>query len=185
MRLLVPANWDRELILPLSQIKADIQIYGVLPTSMLGSGGSGPDIPQITTKQAEEYIELAHSAGLTFNYLLNAPCMNNMEWQEDTHRELVQHLEWVNNYFGVIKAGGVAVLLSSRLKAPELDSFLRDSDTRILITEKKFSQMLSAVLPSLPQLKQVLEVDGGSYKTMVAGSSAVPPDVDIDDEDKA
>ncbi|GAI74065.1 unnamed protein product, partial [marine sediment metagenome] len=33
--------------------------------------------------------------------------------------------EWVNNYFGVIKAGGVAVLLSSRLKAPELDSFLR------------------------------------------------------------
>ncbi len=97
MRLLVPANWDRELILPLSQIKADIQIYGVLPTSMLGSGGSGPDIPQITTKQAEEYIELAHSAGLTFNYLLNAPCLNNMEWQEDTHRELVQHLEWLSN----------------------------------------------------------------------------------------
>ncbi|GAI42452.1 unnamed protein product [marine sediment metagenome] len=28
--------------------------------------------------------------------------------------------EWVINYFGVIKAGGVAVLLSSMLKAPEL-----------------------------------------------------------------
>ncbi|MEE9520788.1 MAG: U32 family peptidase [Dehalococcoidales bacterium] len=97
MRLLVPANWDGELILPLSQIKAAVEIYGVLPTSMMGSGGSGPDIPQITTKQAEEYIELAHSAGLTFNYLLNAPCLNNMEWQEDTHRELVQHLEWLSN----------------------------------------------------------------------------------------
>ena len=97
MHLLVPSNWDRELILPLSQIKATVEIYGVLPTSMMGSGGSGPDIPQITTKQAEDYIELAHSAGLTFNYLLNAPCMNNMEWQEDTHRELVQHLEWLNS----------------------------------------------------------------------------------------
>ena len=97
MRLLVPTNWDRELIFPLSQIKATVEIYGVLPTSMMGSGGSGPDIPQITTKQAEEYIDLAHSAGLTFNYLLNDPCLNNMEWQEDTHRELVQHLEWLSN----------------------------------------------------------------------------------------
>ncbi len=93
--------------------------------------------------------------------------------------------EWVSNYFGVIKAGGVAVLLSSRLKAPELAPLLRDSDARILITEREFSQMLSAALPGIPLLKQVLEVDGGSYKTMVAGSSAVPPDVDIDDEDKA
>jgi len=92
---------------------------------------------------------------------------------------------WVSNYFGVIKAGGVAVLLSSRLKAPELAPLLRDSDARILIAEGEFSQMLSAALPGIPLLKQVLEVDGGSYKTMVAGSSAVPPDVDIDDEDKA
>ena len=97
MHLLVPTNWDRELISPLSQIEADIQIYGVLPTSMTGSGGSGPDIPYMTTKQAEEYIKLAHSTGLTFNYLLNAPCMNNMEWQEDTHRKLIQHLAWLSS----------------------------------------------------------------------------------------
>lgn len=93
--------------------------------------------------------------------------------------------EWVINYFGVIKAGGVAVLLSSMLKAPELDSLLRDSDTRVLITEKNFSQMLSAVLPGIPLLKRVLEVDGGSYKTIVAGSPAMLPEVDIDDEDEA
>jgi collagenase-like PrtC family protease len=97
MHLLVPTNWDTELIAPLSQLRADIQIYGVLPTSLLGSGGSGPNIPQMTTEQAEEYIKLAHSAGLTFNYLLNAPCMNNMEWHEDTHRELLRHLEWLSN----------------------------------------------------------------------------------------
>jgi len=45
--------------------------------------------------------------------------------------------------------------------------------------------MLSALLPTIPELKQVLEVDGGSYKTMVAGSSAISPEVDIDDEDEA
>lgn len=103
----MPANWDEELISALSQIEATIEIYGVLPTSMMGSGGLGPDIPQITTKQAEKYIELAHSAGLKFNYLLNAPCLNNMEWQEGTHRELVQHLEWLSN----AKVDGVTVAI--------------------------------------------------------------------------
>jgi collagenase-like PrtC family protease len=97
MRLLAPTNWDTELLPPLNQIKADIQIFGVLPTSMMGSGMSGPDIPQMTTKQAEDYIKLAHSSGLTFNYLLNAPCMNNMEWHEDTHRALLQHVEWLSD----------------------------------------------------------------------------------------
>ena len=95
MHLLVPANWDRELISPLSRNEADIEIYGVLPTSMMGSGGSGPNIPQLTLEQASEFIKLAHSAGLTFNYLLNAPCMNNMEWHEATHRELLEHIDWI------------------------------------------------------------------------------------------
>ncbi len=97
MQLLIPANWDWNLIAPLSEIRADIEIYGVLPTSILGSGGAGPDIPQVTAAQAEEYIKLAHSAGLTFNYLLNAPSMGNMEWEEDTHDELLKHLEWLSN----------------------------------------------------------------------------------------
>jgi len=97
MRLLVPTNWDEGLIAPLSKMEADIQIYGVLPTSMTGSGGRGPDIPQLTKEQAEKYIKLARSAGLTFDYLLNAPCMNNMEWDEDVHRELLKHLEWISN----------------------------------------------------------------------------------------
>ena len=42
--------------------------------------------------------------------------------------------EWVANYFGIIKAGGVAVLLSHMLKAPEHDALLRDSDSKIFIT---------------------------------------------------
>ena len=95
MQLLLPTNWDRELIPLLGEIKADIQIYGVLPTSMIGSGGSGPDISRMTVSDAEDYVGLAHSAGFRFNYLLNAPCLNNMEWNNDTHRELLQHLEWL------------------------------------------------------------------------------------------
>jgi long-chain acyl-CoA synthetase len=93
--------------------------------------------------------------------------------------------KWVINYFGVIKGGGIAVLLNTALKAPELDSLLRDSDSEILITEKKFSRMLSSVLPHIPLLKRVIAVDTGSYSRMVANSSSVPPAVNIEDEDEA
>ena len=93
--------------------------------------------------------------------------------------------EWVINYFGIIKTGGVAVLLSTMLKAPELNSLLRDSDAKVLITEKAFSHTLSPVLPGLRLLKRVLEVDGDFHKVIVAPGSAVPPDVGIDDEDEA
>ena len=97
MRLLVPTNWDPDLISPLSELEADVELYGVLPASMIGSGGSGPDGVRMTEKQAAEYIEQAHSAGLTFDYVLNAPSMGNMEWEENTHRELLRHLEWIES----------------------------------------------------------------------------------------
>jgi len=97
MQLLVPTNWDPALIAPLSKLQGDVQLYGVLPTSMIGSGGSGHDIVDMTRNQAEEYIEQAHSAGLKFDYLLNAPSMSNMEWDEGTHRELLEHLGWISS----------------------------------------------------------------------------------------
>lgn len=93
--------------------------------------------------------------------------------------------EWVINYFGVIKGGGVAALLNTALKAPELDSLLRDSDSEILITEKKFSRMLSPVLPHLPLLKHVIEVDSRSYAKMVSKAASVSPAVDLKREDEA
>ena len=97
MKLLVPTNWDPDLILPLSKLEADVQLYGVLPTSMIGSGGSGPDNVRMVENQAEEYIEQAHLAGLKFDYLLNAPSMGNMEWDENTHQELLMHLNWISS----------------------------------------------------------------------------------------
>jgi len=92
--------------------------------------------------------------------------------------------EWVINYFGIVKGGGVSVLLNPSLKAPELDSLLRDSDSEILIMEKKFSQMLSSVLPQIPLLKHVIEVDTDSYTKMVANSSSISPTINIEDEDE-
>jgi len=93
--------------------------------------------------------------------------------------------EWVINCFGVLKSGAAAVLLDSGAKAPELEPQLRESDSKILITEERFSPMLSSVLPNAPLLKQVLEVGTAPYNEMVAGGSPTSPSVDINGEDEA
>jgi long-chain acyl-CoA synthetase len=99
---------------------------------------------------------------------------------------LMSHrLEWVITYFGVIKGGGIAVLLNTALKVPELEVLLRDSDSEILLTEKEFSRMLSLVLTSIPLLKNVIEVDTDSYISMVAKSPITSPAIDIKDEDES
>jgi long-chain acyl-CoA synthetase len=93
--------------------------------------------------------------------------------------------EWVINCFGVLKAGAAAVLLDSGAKSPELEPQLRESDSKILITEERFSPMLSSVLPNAPLVKHVLEVGTETYNRMVTSSSPTSPSVDIQGEDEA
>jgi long-chain acyl-CoA synthetase len=93
--------------------------------------------------------------------------------------------EWVINCFGVLKAGATGVLLDAGAKTPELEPQLRESDSKILITEERFSPTLSSVLPTIPLLKQVLEIDTDAYKGMVASSSSVSPSVNIEGADEA
>jgi long-chain acyl-CoA synthetase len=93
--------------------------------------------------------------------------------------------EWVINCFGVLKSGAAAVLLDSGAKAPELEPQLRESDSKILITEERFRPVLSSVLPNVPVLKQVLEVGTATYSEMIASSSPASPPVDIKGEDEA
>lgn len=85
------------MIEPLSRLEAGIDLYGVLSTSLIGTGGSSPDNVHMARDQAEAYIKQAHAAGLSFDYLLNAPSMSNMEWDRSTHRELLDHLEWISS----------------------------------------------------------------------------------------
>ena len=90
--------------------------------------------------------------------------------------------EWLINYFGIVKAAGITVILNSMLTAPELASLLQDSDSEILLTEKKFSQPLASYLSTIPSLNRVIEVDSDSYVEIMANSSSILPVIDIDEE---
>jgi long-chain acyl-CoA synthetase len=145
---------------------------------------SASEVPQkeaiILGSQRVTYGELEEAS----NKLANA--LTGLGLKKGDHVAiLMSHCpEWVINYFGVVKAGGVAVLLGSMLKVPELAPLLRDSDAQILITEKSFFRMLSPVLSDIPLLKHVIEVDGDSYNNMMANSPSTSPIVDIKDDDE-
>jgi long-chain acyl-CoA synthetase len=60
--------------------------------------------------------------------------------------------QWVAAYYGLIKAGGVAVCLSAAYKRGEIEHLLNDSQARFLITTE-------ALQPELPEEKYVPELE--------------------------
>ena len=89
--------------------------------------------------------------------------------------------DWAINFFGILKSGGAAILLSTMLKEPELASLLADSDAKVLITEKCFLRSLSPYLPNIPLLKYIITVDSVTYRSLLSNKRLSLPDISIDD----
>ncbi|MFH1619964.1 MAG: U32 family peptidase [bacterium] len=99
MKLCVPTSWDNRLIVKLDELNKETknihELYGTMRTSVLGGGRPAARLPQITFSQAKEHIELAHSCGFSFNYLLNAPCHGGREFEVKFRQKMHEYLEQV------------------------------------------------------------------------------------------
>jgi len=99
--------------------------------------------------------------------------------------------EFVVTYFGVVKAGGVAVPLDVRYKVDELASLFNNSQPKVLVAESPSLERLVPVLPGFASIKQVIEL-GSKYKgqflnygEIMAASSAKRVEVESEPEDIA
>jgi long-chain acyl-CoA synthetase len=92
--------------------------------------------------------------------------------------------EWLACYYGIIKAGGKAVVLNAILKPLDYQKLLADSDSAILLTERSFSEALAGILPTLPALKKVLVWDSEEFRGAVEAASDGMPDVKLDGEEE-
>ena len=79
MKLSVAANWDFELLDGLAAIPQVTSVYAKLPFDLVGGGRPGEVLPSVTWETAASYIRAARERGLSFCYLLNAPCLANLE----------------------------------------------------------------------------------------------------------
>jgi long-chain acyl-CoA synthetase len=72
--------------------------------------------------------------------------------------------EFVISMFGVFKSGAAVVPLNILLKGDELAYIINHSDAKIIITGPPYDQLLSLILPKLPQLKEVISLsEEGDY----------------------
>lgn len=102
MKFCIATTWDDGLIHGLKEIegisgKSKVyELFGSLPVSTIGSGREAISVPAVSREKAANHIELAHSSGIRFNYLINASCMGNREFSSVGYNELMEYLGWIN-----------------------------------------------------------------------------------------
>jgi collagenase-like PrtC family protease len=94
MKLMVPCNWDLELLEKTKDMSI-YDFYGAMHTSPVGHGRPALIIPKVSEEKAAKFIEKAHEYGSTFSYVLNAPNMGNLEFDPKYHRKILDYLGWL------------------------------------------------------------------------------------------
>jgi len=90
MQLSVAANWDVDLLDGLALIPEVTSVYAKLPYDPVGGGRAGSALPSVDLEAAASYIQETHKRGLSFSYLLNAPCLGNLEQTHEGKKRLLQ-----------------------------------------------------------------------------------------------
>jgi collagenase-like PrtC family protease len=72
-------------------------LFGKLPFDIVGGARPGFVLPQIERKDVEAYIKACHDRGIEFSYLLNAPCLGNLQYSKKGYGQLIELLEWIDH----------------------------------------------------------------------------------------
>ena len=95
MKLRVGANWDFSLLDALKGTSVDA-LFGKLSFDVVGGARPGFVLPQVNRSYVKKYIQTCHERGLEFSYLLNAPCLGNLQYSRKGYRQLIDLLEWID-----------------------------------------------------------------------------------------
>jgi collagenase-like PrtC family protease len=94
MNFELACNWDPALLTGLEGFR-NVELFGGIPGSLIAGGRASFVAPEVTEADAETYITAARKAGHSFNFLLNASCLDNREYRKDEFGKILRHIEWV------------------------------------------------------------------------------------------
>ena len=104
---------------------------------------------------------------------------------------LMNCLEWLPIYFGILKAGCIAVPLNFRYSGEEIDYCLDLADVEVLVFGPEFTERVEPIVPSLKKVKTFFYVGkqvpafAESYLELVNYCSRTAPPVALTEEDYA
>lgn len=102
---------------------------------------------------------------------------------------LMNCLEWLPIYFGILKTGAIAVPLNFRYDADEIEYCVDLADVDILVFGPEFIGRVEEIAEKISKNRLLFYVGDNcpsfaeDYNEMVANSSSVSPDIEITDED--
>ncbi len=121
MKLSVAANWDMELLEGLAEIPAVTSIYAKLPFDIVGGGRAGTVVPFVDWDAAAAYIAAAHARELPFCYLINAPCLGNLEHTREGKEQILGFIsQLVDIGVDSVSIANLAMLALVRRNFPNL-----------------------------------------------------------------
>jgi collagenase-like PrtC family protease len=121
MKLSVAANWDLELLDGLGEIPEVTSIYAKLPFDVVGGGRAGVVIPSVNWDFAASYIDTSHQRGLSFCYLINAPCLGNLEQTKEGQKQILSLVgQLVDMGVDSVSIANLAVVALVRRNFPNL-----------------------------------------------------------------
>ena len=104
---------------------------------------------------------------------------------------LMNCLEWLPIYFGILKTGALAVPLNFRYDADEIQYCVDLADVNILVFGPEFIGRVEEIADKISRNRLLFYVGENcpsfaeDYNEMVANSSSVSPDIKITDDDNA
>ncbi len=104
---------------------------------------------------------------------------------------MVNCLEWLPVYFGILKTGAIAVPLNFRFSAQEIEYCTELADVQVLFFGPEFIGRIESIEEKMNRGRLLIYVGDGcptfaeSYRELVADCSSQPPLVRLEDEDDA
>ncbi len=143
-----------------------------------------PDAPY---RRALSWRDFDRRANRFANLLLS----RNLERGAKVGILMMNCLEWLPLYFGILKAGGVAVPLNFRYSSDEIKYCLELADVEALVFGPEFVGRMDAVVGQLPQVRLLFFVgrDRPDYAEdcgrLMGFCSSSPPPVALEEQDHA
>lgn len=97
MKFDIATNFDPDFIERISKYNLISEVYGKLNNDLIGGGRPSIVLPKLSWHSVENHINLCHKNNIKFNYLMNALCLGNQEFQKNFHRKIIQLLEKLSN----------------------------------------------------------------------------------------
>ena len=107
---------------------------------------------------------------------------------------LMNCIEWLPVYFGVLKTGAVAVPLNFRYASDEIKYCLGLAEVSVLLFGPEFIDRMNAIKNDIPNVKSLFFISGNgedcpdfseSYEKLTKNQSKIAPDISLTDDDNA